>query len=370
MIKVKYTSAALDNSGYASAARGYIDALYSTKEVELHTKVVSFEQEKTTHGARHKLVQELTGNFVKPQIQIIHLTPDNFHLHKLQGVYNIGYTVWETDKLPPTWTDMCNTMDEIWVPSQWNITVFKNSGVTVPVYCIPHVIDPLDLTQAETISIMQPDTFLFYSIFQFLERKHPVALLKAYFTEFNADDNVGLVLKTYRLNCSHSEKEMIRKDIAHLKASLKLDSYPPVVFFGDLEPEERMLGIHKRGDCFVLVPRAEGFGIPIAEAMSIGKPVITSNYSGITEFAKQDNSFLVNGYETPVCGMIFPNYTGDMSWFEPDISQIKKHMRYIFNNRQEAQKVADKGKQYIAKNFNKEVIGKLMLTHLKRIVNE
>lgn len=369
MIKLRYTAASQDASGYAAAARGYIDALYSTGKVDLHCKVVSFEQEKTSHGERGQLVQQLATNNNSARIQIIHLTPDNFHLHKMPGTYNIGYTVWETDKVPKNWVDECNSLDELWTASEWNVQVFKQSGVTVPVHCVPHVIDPLDLTKAVDVPIMKSDTFLFYSIHQFLERKHPLALLKAYLTEFSPDENVGLVLKTYRLNTSAREKELIKRDISHLKSSLRLDQYPPIVFFGDLEPEERMLGIHKRGDCFILVPRSEGFGLPIAEAMSIGKPVITGNYSGMTQFAKPDNSFLVNGFETPVCGMIFKNYSGDMNWYEPDISQMKKHMRYIFENQKEAQKVADKGQQYIAENFNKEVIGELMLTHLNRITN-
>ena len=51
-IGVKYTSASMDCSGYASASRGYISSLIDYHpEINLTINNVSFEPQKTTHDS-------------------------------------------------------------------------------------------------------------------------------------------------------------------------------------------------------------------------------------------------------------------------------------------------------------------------------
>lgn len=367
MIPLKYTGAVFDTSGYASAARNYIVSLIESGEIDLTVGVVSFEGQKTTHGALQQKIQPYVGRNVKHDIQIVHLTPENFPSIRVGGKYNIAYTVWETDKLPHKWVELCNIMDEIWVPSQWNVEVFKNSGVTRPIYCIPHIIEPWDMSDACNVTVANNDVYVFYSIFQWLERKNPVALLKAYLTEFNAQDKVALALKTYRMNTTPKEQQVIKEDIQRIKKSLQIDNMPSLLFFGELMPIEHMKGFHTRGDCFVLPHRAEGFGIPLAEAMSLGKPTIGTGYSGNTEFMNRENSFLIDYQETPVSGMIFPNYHGYMTWSEPDIMNLRKHMRYCYENRDAAELKGKRAAKYVRENLSSKKIGGLMIKRLKEI---
>ena len=49
------------------------------------------------------------------------------------------------------------------------------------------------------------------------ERKHPLAIIKAYWYEFKEEDNVALVLKTYRSSYEETEKNAIRTTIKRLK---------------------------------------------------------------------------------------------------------------------------------------------------------
>lgn len=41
----------------------------------------------------------------------------------------IGVTTFETDRIPEHWVEPCNQMDEICVPSQFNIETFSKSGL-------------------------------------------------------------------------------------------------------------------------------------------------------------------------------------------------------------------------------------------------
>lgn len=367
MINVKYTAAITDSSGYGSAARSYVACLLATKEVDVTVEVVSFENQKTTHGQVGELIRPLIGKKLDHKIQIVHLTPENFSLFLKKDQYNIGYCVWETDKLPDKWADHCNQMNEIWVPSDYNIKAFKKSGVNRPIYKILHGIETPDLTGITPMSIGTEDTFVFYSIGQWIERKNFRGLLIAYLTEFNTGEKVTLALKSYRLNTSPEEQKHIVQTVQAIKKGLNLPAYPSIDFFGSLFTREQIKSLHMRGNCFILPVRSEGFGITQAEAMIYGKPVITSRYGGALEFANDNNSFLVNCIETPVCGMLFGNYNGSMTWAEPNIMEIRKHMRYVFEHQEEAKRVGLQAQKDIQKQLNWNTIGQSMLVRLKEI---
>jgi glycosyltransferase involved in cell wall biosynthesis len=368
-IACKWVGAVFDSSGYASASRSYIGALLDRDDIDLSVASVSFEKTHTTHGPLEARIREHMNRAIPHKIQINHLTPQNYTNVRDPNAYNIAYTVWETDTLPKQWVDTINgTMDEVWVPSTWNKEVFESSGVDKPVFVIPHGIALPDLSDMKHISIgTEDDVFVFYSIFQWIERKNPMALLRAYLTEFKSEEKVCLALKTYRLDCSAKEQAIIKQDISTVKNGLQLDSFPPIRFFGTLLPSEYMKGLHSSGDCFVLPHRAEGFGIPHAEAMSYGNPVISSNYSGNLEFMNNENSYLINSREYPVCNMIFPNYNGHMTWGDPDVMHLRSLMRFVFENRDTAKKKGEVAKKYIEENLSWEKIGDLMVDRLKEI---
>ena len=369
-MRVRYISSFLDRSGYGSAARDYIRAILRTKKVDLTLKAVSFEQEKTSHGLFHEETEGLLNKELDAPIQIIHLTPDNFPLHRLKSTYNIGYTVWETDVLPPGWVNYLNQMNEIWTPSQWNVEIFKNNGVTRPIFCIPHTFEDGRFSNNIAPESIADGKFLFYSIFQWIERKGPLPLLKAYFTEFKRSDNVILALKTYRLDNSEKERHAIREQIKLIKRSLNLSDYPPVLFFGDVMTYEQVQSLHKRGDCFVMTTRGEAFGIPYAESMGYGNPTIGTGFGGNLEFMNNKNSYLIDYQMTPVSGMLFNNYHGHMTWADPSVMHTRKLMREVFENPEAAKVKGLLGRQTILEDLSYEKIGGLIVKRLETICKE
>ena len=46
-------------------------------------------------------------------------------------------------------------------------------------------------------------------------------------------------------------------------------------------------------DAYASLHRAEGFGLTIADAMALGKPVVATGYSGNLEFMTDANGYLV-----------------------------------------------------------------------------
>lgn len=370
MVKVKYISACLDSSGYAQAARANIAALHQVG-VDVSVQAVSFESFKSDLGKHGNLIKSLAAHENEPvDIQLVHMTPQYFPQSYRKDCYNIGYTTWETSRLPDDWISMINTMDEIWVPSEHNVEMFKRSGITKPIMCVPHAFDKVSpvLNDLELENLTGSE-FVFYSIFQWLERKNPVGLITAYCTEFQNDEDVALVLKTYRQNPGNeAETTQLREDIKLIKQHLWLPKYPKMLLVSKLMSTEEINCLHKTGDSLVSLTRCEGFGIPIAEAMRAGNSVVTTNYGGPVDFVDHGKTgFLVDQTQTPVYGMPWNMYKGNMDWAQPDVLHARKCMRKLYEDRKLQKEMGNAAQEWVGKNLSLETIGQLMKSRLETI---
>ncbi len=366
---ITYISACFDNSGYAEAARNHIAALvHGGANVSVFP--VSFENFKSDLGSLGEMIKSLVHQKNNSKIHIIHLTPDNYSQAIDNKKYNIGYAAWETDRIPSVWVAQINQLDELWVPCKHNVEVFKNSGVAIPVYCMPHPIDKTYIEPAsEPVFVKKEDEFTFYSIFQWTERKHPNGLLKAYLSEFNNQDNVNLVIKTYLRNPNDPrESEIIKEMIKDIKSNLRMEHYPRVSLITSLMSRQQIQSLHKDGDAFVLLHRCEGFGLPVAEAMITGNPVVTTGYGGPSDFViDRETGFLVSHQLTPVYKMPWGHYKGNMNWAEPNLYEAQKYMRHLYENRDSAHTMGESAKKHMTSNYSWKSMGQLMCKRLKEI---
>lgn len=366
-MKILYTAAVFDSSGYAEASRNYIAALLTQPGIEVSTRPVSFEDWKTDLGKYKDIIGPTINKPLRPDVHIIHLTPENFPRMTVPGIRNIGYTVWETSRLPESWVPLINQLSEVWVPCDWNTDVFRSSGVKIPIKKIPHTIDFSELSQAKDVRLeaVPSDGYKFYSIFQWSARKNPEGLIKAYLAEFDASEPVSLVLKTYIGKNSNEDRTNTINAINHIKRDLQLHNgqTPSIkLIYGGLSRDE-MISLHNQCDCFVLPHRSEGWGVPHFEAMALGKPVITTGFGGNLEFMNANTSYLIDFSMTPVSGMGRPTYHGKSDWAEPNIANLRYHMRDVFSNQQQAAAKGALAKEYV-KRFNWETVGKLMVESL------
>jgi len=90
-------------------------------------------------------------------------------------------------------------------------------------------------------------------------------------------------------------------------------------------------------------------------------PVISTNWSGNTEFMREDNSFLV-----PVSAMV-PALNVGHQWAQPSIDHLKKHMRYVFENPTKAKEIGKKARSDIAASYDLDRVAQIVLDKLKVI---
>jgi glycosyltransferase involved in cell wall biosynthesis len=367
---IKYTAPLLDNSGYAQASRGNILALHSLG-IPLTLDPITFEETHPDLGENGKILKSLIKKDIDYNIHIIHTTPEFWGDKKEPGKTTIGYTIWETTLLHPQWKGYINdNVEMVMVGSEFNIDVFKNSGVTVPIHVVPHGIgaDEFDGIEPFNIAGVKDDAYVFYSIFQWTERKHPLAAIKSYWHAFQKEENVALVLKTYRSSYKEEEKDAIRTTMRRLKAVTPMDWYPPVYLILDLLSNDEILGLHARGDCYVSLDRGEGFGLCPFTAGACGNPIMVTNFAGATEYAKRDNSYLIDYVLTPVFGMPWsPWYRGDQLWAEPSLEHAAMTMREIYNDQEGAARKGKLLQKSIYEDFEWKKIGQKIVDGIKRL---
>jgi glycosyltransferase involved in cell wall biosynthesis len=261
------------------------------------------------------------------------------------------------------------TVDKVLVGCEWNKDVFETSGVTKPVGVVPHGIASDSFNNVTPYNIEGVgDKFMFYSVFQWQERKNPKDLIKAYWHAFSGHDDVVLVLKTYRFGYSDEEKTAVRNEILNLKKLTPMPHYPKIILISDMLTEDEMLGLHARGDCYVSLDRGEGFGLGGFQAGACGNPIVITGFGGATEYAKDNNSYLVDYTLTPVSGMPqSPWYRGDQLWAQPDVLNAVEHMKFVYFNREVARDKGRRLREFIMENFSWNVIGQKIIKEIEEI---
>ncbi len=111
----------------------------------------------------------------------------------------VGVTMFETDRLPAGWANACESMDEIWVPSEFNRETFARSGVEPSIIQVMPVgidADRYDPERVTPLEISGRHGFTFLSVFQWTRRKGWDVLLDAFARAFTRDDDVCLVIRS------------------------------------------------------------------------------------------------------------------------------------------------------------------------------
>lgn len=348
-------------TGYAVSSKNIVLAL-DDLNVDLRYKYVyghgtPFPVEEPKDSDNYR-INVITGRkFIDKIPQVVYAQGDVFK--KNSGNYRIGFTMLEVDGLPKEWVQQANAMDEVWVPSQFNVETFRNSGVKKPINVIPLGVDPYYFNP-NIKSYRFSNQFTFLSVFEWGERKAPEILLRAFCEEFAQNEPVMLVCKVFNNDASINLKQEIEK--------MGLPkNHPGIVFLYNHKLASCQMGaLYRSADCFVLPTRGEGWGMPILEAMACGLPVIATDWSSQKDFYNE-----LYGFPVRIKGLIpakakCPYYEG-FKWAEPDLEHLKYQMRYVFEHQEEAYKIGQKAAQYVAENWSWHHAARKIINRIKEI---
>ena len=290
------------------------------------------------------------------------------------GKYRILYTTIEAQTVPDQFLEIAKTYRELWVTSDFCKKVLEDSGLQMPIYVVPDSINTdLYTAEHEEYEFKPPlNDFVFLSVFGWSYRKGYDVLLKAYLSEFNADDDVSLLVVS-RNHLGMGKDEVIKETIEKFIQEYGGDNPPHIARCGKMIPESMMPNIYAACDAFVLFSRGEGFGLPYCESSLCGLPVIGSNCSGQAMFLKEDNSCLIDVDEIAEMqsGRMQVHYWDGQKFpmlnSEETIVQARKAMRYVYENYDAASDRNDILRDYIADNYSMEAVAKVIKARLSEI---
>ena len=303
------------------------------------------------------------------RVNLVFVNPDYFgEIEKQLAVgengarlYTIGFWFWELDVVPDAWDTCINAVDEIWVASSFIEKAFRKK-TTRPVRLIPPPLprqDSLPLAQRDAFGL-RAKAFVFLCSFDYhssIHRKNPKAVIDAFLLAFPAKtENVQLIIKSSNARYYLDEALAL---LRHAKSDSRI-----MLRDGDLSSDQ-MRALQASADAYVSLHRSEGFGLGIAEMMSMGKPVIATAWSGNLDFMDDSNSFLVVGLEVPVPAGQYPHPEG-AHWAEPDVYAASNIMRALVSNPAAAGMIGENAKASVQK-LSESSSASAMVDELKRI---
>lgn len=253
-------------------------------------------------------------------------------MDRLIGAKRVAFAVWETTRIPPEKLACIEGADEIWTPSSWGKDLLIRHGIAADkLQIVPEGVD-VDLFQpaAQPRRAVADRPFRFLCVGKWEVRKGIRDLIQAYCTAFHPAEAVELVL-----HCHNPYRPAW--DIAAIVGGLPLPPHAPIHVSPPVS-DGALVELYNACDAFVLPTRAEGWGLPICEAMACGLPAIVTGYGSSLDFANADNAYLIR-----VEAMIdvddpdfFDPAVDYGRWAKPDLLHLAQLMRYVFEHREEA----------------------------------
>jgi len=276
------------------------------------------------------------------------------------GRHIVGFWWWEVERFPMRFRSALDLVDEVWAGSAFVRDAVAATTET-PVHVLPVPITPPVPRPGTRAELGLGDGFLFYLSFDFasvMERKNPIGLIDAYTRAFGPGDGARLLLRGINGDRHPLELERLRDAAAGREDVVVMDGYL------DAGAKD---GLMCECDCYVSLHRSEGLGLTMAEAMAAGRPVVATAYSGNLEFMHEGNSLLVPPGDLVPIGRGHDPYPAEARWADPDPDAAAALMRRVFDDPQEAARLAARGREDVLERFSLGRAAAALSEHLDRI---
>lgn len=264
--------------------------------------------------------------------------------------YNICAWQWELPHWPQRWHKLLSIPDEIWAQSCFVQEMFQRVTYKPVIYMPLAVDEPVFTPLSREHFDFNEQAYTFLSVFDcnsWFQRKNPMCAIRAFQQAFPKGRNdVQLVIKMMNSRADLPEyRELMRTAAQDLR----------IVVIDQFLTRNEMLALLDCADVFVSLHRSEGFGRVVAECMLMGKPVISTNYSGSVDFAFEGTAYVVDGPLVPLKKGDYSEYEGQ-HWMDPDVDLAAQAMQRCVDDPSGTAAMALRGQAHVQTHHSIEAI--------------
>jgi len=227
----------------------------------------------------------------------------------------------ESSKLPEGWAELVNQVEHMIAPCEWVKTVYRESGVTIPI----SVVNPgVDFNECALLPPVRKGTrpYTFMALGDRGLRKGWSTAYSAFFRAFRADDNVSLIIKS---NLNGNTDRILSANRSREGLQGRVRSWT--------ERVANMRDVFAQTDCLVYPAHGEGWGL--------------MNYSGLAVNCDRW-AYPLNDWElTPAPGEEdgLPGL-----WANPSIDEVAERMRFCYENQDDAREKGLRSANWLREN--------------------
>lgn len=347
--------ATVDNfSGYGSVSRSLILAFYKKYKDDFYIALQNLQW--LTAGdidmpdEDREILDTLRKKEFPPEESIlIHMSiPIEFQWPHNYKKY-FGFSMLETDKISPAWTEILNRLDGCIVPTPFNVKTFMDSGVKVPITIIPFGVDfdMYSLNKGPLLSMPDiPTKFNFLCVGQWTQgdRKNIAQTILSFLKTFRGNKDVGLILKVYGTGAGTMDKIQCIEKINAIRrhAGLRPGEGSKIHLVHGALTSEEMAQLYHDAQVFLLPSSGEAFGMPIVEAVASGLPVITTGGTAADTYLSPMKTVLLNYKWVPLRRELFWQhvYEPPQQMIEPDWKEFERTMKRAYEKYPQAREKA------------------------------
>lgn len=268
-----------------------------------------------------------------------------------EATIKIAYSMIESTKIPNQWVKILNSnFDAVVVPSSFLVDIYKNSGVKIPIFTLPHGIYLNDFLKIPTKN-KSNYPFVFGMSAAFWPRKNHISLLKAFIKEFGNDSNVVL-----KLHGRFGDEEIIKK----IRKVIQKNKIRNVKLISKKFSQKEYISFLQSIDCYVCPSKGEGYSVTPREAMALAVPCIITDNTAHSELCKTGFPICIPSHEKKPADYRkqFGCYCGYN--FNCQITDIQKALRLVYekypsflNNAKKSRKWI---RQFVYENLKKKYL--------------
>ncbi len=314
------------------------------------------------------------------KINLIHLNSESIPLafayqpDVFSGAYNIGYFFWELDRPAYCHYLGMEMLDEIWVSTEYGVEIYKPDAKGKPVVNVGMCYEDMgDLSRREARDFinrrMRFNDSLYvclvaFDSFSFVQRKNPMAVLRAFQKAFEGVPEVRLIVKTQNRD---SVLDPVQIQLWEQVDQIIASDHRIVVLNETLSYRD-LLRLKAGSDCYISLHKSEGWGFGMIEAMNLKVPVVCTAYSGNMDFCSEETAWLV-GYEESLLQQDDYIFVRKGSvWAEPRVDEAALQLRAAYDNPEERKARAEAAYAHIRKDFSVQAIARRYGDRLRTIL--